>query len=79
MLTAAVIWRHTAQHQLVQRMKRTPTLSLNQMPWSAWLVAAQGGVEEVLTLTVGVTRCVCIVETAAVTGRLCALHMCCTR
>ena len=60
-------------------MKRSPTLSLKQMPWCAWLAAALVGVEEGLTLTVGVTRCVCIVGTVAVTGRLCALHMCCTR
>ena len=79
MLTAAVIWRRTALNQLVQLIKRLLTQNLKQSTWSACLVAALVGVEEGLTLTVGVTRCVCIVGTAAVTGRLCVLHMCCTR
>ena len=79
MLTAAVIWRRTALNQLVQLIKRLLTQNLKQSTWSACLVAALVGVEEGLTPTAGVMRCVCSVGTAAVTGRLCVKTMCCTR
>jgi hypothetical protein len=50
-------------------------MSLKQMPCCAWLAAALVGVEEGLTLTVGVTRCVSSGDCCCGRKAVCIAHV----